>query len=113
MSDMIERVSAAIYQSLMGMREISTDTLARAAIEAMREPTEEMVEAGVRSEWGGTLGSRVANSYRDMVSIALSQDTLQSSSSAEPPRVADAQAGEVIDPLTVASPAASITSGAE
>jgi hypothetical protein len=96
MSDMIERVAKALckrdviaarlwwgqphqeqsindYVGLIGWKGYMSE--ACAAIEAMREPTAEMIDAGVRSEWGGTLGTRVANSYRDMIDAALSQDT--------------------------------------
>jgi hypothetical protein len=45
--------------------------LARAAIEALREPTEEMVEAGVTAETGRTLGERVTNCHRAMIDSIL------------------------------------------
>lgn len=83
---MIERIGMAIARHLHKDADYGLDGetafesrradfigMARAAIEAMREPTDEMIDAGVRSEWGGTLGSRVANSYRDMIDAALSQ----------------------------------------
>ena len=47
------------------------DEMARAALEAMREPTDEMVEAGVTADHGKTLGQRVTNSHRAMIDKAL------------------------------------------
>lgn len=44
---------------------------ARAAIEAMREPTDEMIEAGVTAEHGKTLGTRVTFEYQAMINAAL------------------------------------------
>jgi len=83
-SIMIERVAKAICGAFWEMSDEEWDGLhadsiirchailqARAAIEAMREPDEEMIDAGVRADWGGTLGSRVAISYRDMIDEAL------------------------------------------
>lgn len=44
---------------------------ARAAIEAMLNPTDAMIEAGVNAEYGGTLGSRAANCFNAMIDAAL------------------------------------------
>lgn len=47
--DMIEKVAKAIFDAMDvtdGLDSSSADRYARAAIEAMREPTQEMVEAG-------------------------------------------------------------------
>jgi hypothetical protein len=49
MSEMVDRVAAAIRPLLYGsdlMADSEVGDIARAAIEAMREPTEAMVEAG-------------------------------------------------------------------
>jgi len=35
-----------------------------------KEATEVMIDAGVAAEWGGTLGSRVANCYRAMLAAS-------------------------------------------
>lgn len=74
--------------------------IARAAIEALREPTPEMVQVGVDDILSGpgisayaTWPDLVADRYRRMISAALSQDTLHSSSSAEPPRGPTLKAG--------------------
>jgi hypothetical protein len=86
---MVERVARALYAIRMetadgaGLHEPyvwETDNNAyrehclreaRAAIEAMREPTEAMVEAGVSAETGKTLGDRVSNCYAAMIDAAL------------------------------------------
>jgi hypothetical protein len=44
---------------------------ARAAIEAMKPPTEAMIEAGVAADHGSTLGERVTNCHEAMISAAL------------------------------------------
>lgn len=88
--------------------------IARAAIEAMREPTEMMSRAGMKSiqAWedndpnGILMDFRELSCWRAMIDAALSQDTLHSSSSAEPPSVADAQAGGDHGPSHGASPSA-------
>ena len=46
MTDMIERVAVAINQAMLLHDDYDPDLLARAAIAAMREPTEEMLTAG-------------------------------------------------------------------
>lgn len=46
MTNMIERVAKAINDTMLQHGDYKPDELARAAIAAMREPTEEMVEAG-------------------------------------------------------------------
>lgn len=47
MSEMVERVTTAIAMELYGSEEVWTRA-ARAAIAAMREPTEDMLAAGAR-----------------------------------------------------------------
>jgi hypothetical protein len=74
MAEMIERVSAAIERiieerpmveaSPAVIRKLVADKVARAAIEAMREPTEAMEEAGFGSEWH-------VKSYQAMIDDAL------------------------------------------
>lgn len=79
---MVEKVAIAIYKKRNGVlcRPWSILTThdktpymddARAAIAAMREPTEEMVDAGVTAEHGETLGHRVTNSHYAMIDKAL------------------------------------------
>jgi len=57
MNEMIERVAKAIKDSDSYQDYKDYKGYARAAIEAMREPTEEMIEAGggVISEWNGDM----------------------------------------------------------
>jgi len=57
-----------------GMSEEDADTLATAALEAMREPSEEMVKAGL-SRGGGfaSAGNRMCNGYRGMIDAALNE----------------------------------------
>lgn len=43
------------------------------ALEAIREPSKAMIEAGVTADTGETLGERVANAYRSMIDAALSE----------------------------------------
>jgi len=63
--DMIERVAVAINQAMLLRDDYDPDFLARAAIEAMREPTKKMIEAGF---WEG---SASPNIYRAMINAAL------------------------------------------
>lgn len=100
MSEMIERVARALARSEGGTlltgsqskatREFGWDpshsyvekyveahwkehvNAAHFAIEAMREPTEAMIEAGVTADTGNTLGYRVFSAYRAMLDAALS-----------------------------------------
>lgn len=69
MSEMIERVAKAIMQSHQEDRSLGPDEhegvpcyysrMAHAAIEAMREPTEAMADAGLGSmDWDDDLGER-------------------------------------------------------
>lgn len=116
---MIQRVGAAI--KLAGDYWLPGEThaayherVARAAIEAM--PFERLIiNAYLRGvEWNEEnpldreYRFKAAEDYADnALSAALSQNTLHSSSSAEPPRVADARAGGDHDVLPIgASPSA-------
>lgn len=69
MTDMIERVAQAIFakdpESLFTIHQARV--YARAAIAAMREPTERMKEAGF---WEG---SASPNNYRTMIDAALEE----------------------------------------
>lgn len=89
--DMIERVARATfhaecephqeetgYGSVWGWLDVMPSvrerhlSIARAAIGAMLEPTEAMIEAGVTADHGKTLGERVTNCHTAMISAALS-----------------------------------------
>ncbi len=58
--DMIERVADAIKANLFEDR--SLNDVARAAIEAMREPTRAMVDAGTSADWVGENEGRAGRS---------------------------------------------------
>lgn len=72
--DMVERVSVAILSRVPAAYRMSPDEaeeLARAAMEAMRLPTEEMVQS---VEWyftNGGKGQRLRDLYTVMVDVAL------------------------------------------
>ena len=69
MTDMIEIVAKAIHdQQADDFRK-----KARAAIEAMREPTEAMHEAANR-EWDGRMSFRVTGAWQAMIAAALKQE---------------------------------------
>jgi len=57
---MIERVARAIYEDISaGADDMESCIIAaRAAIEAMREPTDSMVKAGIKREVGWEYGER-------------------------------------------------------
>lgn len=70
---MVERVKASIAALLPAERPDYVAEVARAAIEAMREPTDQMIHAG----WGGQTDSEVARQitlsvWHAMVDKALS-----------------------------------------
>lgn len=82
MSEMIERVARAICragmsgpkdhlnkQENLNWRKFEIE--ARAAIEAMREPTNAMVEASNR-EWDGRMSHRSSGAWQAMIDAALS-----------------------------------------
>jgi hypothetical protein len=64
MTEMIERVAKAILDAMDitdGLDASAADRYARAAIEAMREPTDQMCEAGYSAgtgDWGGRYDNR-------------------------------------------------------
>lgn len=83
MSDMITRVAKAICVASghpwefagSGYRETCID-FARAALDAMREPTPEMVSAGMGEvPEDGSEYEDVEDAWRAMIDAALSQDT--------------------------------------
>jgi len=81
MSEMVERVAEAIRDRRTqadfhavkdGHWIIDHDKeLARAAIEAMREPTLPMVAAAVKRDWKGETDPTWAEGYRAMIDAAL------------------------------------------
>lgn len=78
MSEMVERVADAILsvspiRISMGIRL----SMARAAIAAMREPTEDMIDAAVMSGSGQrrTLGERIKEEHQAMITEALDGDS--------------------------------------
>lgn len=80
MSEMIERVAKAIFASDMKWAPVLEHQFeenkivylkaARAAIEAMREPTEIMIEASNR-EWDGRMSHRSSGAWQAMIDAAL------------------------------------------
>lgn len=79
MSDMVEKVKAALIaedEATGSERHLKYwDDLARAAIKALREPTEEMLKAGTDAvDDGETYGCRAKaeGAYYDMLHAALS-----------------------------------------
>lgn len=76
--EMIERVARAIEATMFAPHELPiTGELhkryleaARAAIKAMREPTDEMVEASNR-EWDGRISHRSSGAWQAMIDAAL------------------------------------------
>lgn len=83
MSEVIERVARALYVKEWGdiykWEDNTTDQpywcdQARAAIEALREPTPEMIDAGQRTECEhGEMNCGAAAAWRAMLSAALEQ----------------------------------------
>lgn len=83
MNNMIERVRDAILASMDltdSLDEIAAETYARAAIAAMREPTEEMIEAAKATQperISGALGVPrhvgLAETYSLMIDAALKE----------------------------------------
>ena len=77
MSEMIERVARRIAEhetgSVLNWR--TFEGTAIAAIEAMREPTEAMIEAGFRApERGMNMGQHAAATWDAMISASLQTD---------------------------------------
>lgn len=86
MADMIEKAARAQYEhymeGLIGCCEPSWSDLPDShklrmvssfakGLEALRDPSEAMVDAGVTAPFGGTMGSRVTNSYQAMIDEIL------------------------------------------
>ena len=70
MDSMIERVRLAL-ETRWGQRPPAKwDDMARVAIEAMREPTPEMVAASNR-EWDGRMSHRSTGAWQAMIGAAL------------------------------------------
>jgi len=70
MSEMIERVAKAIYEAMDlsdGLDGTAAKTYARAAIEAMREPTEAMLNASYLTSWDAD------EVWKDMIDAALQE----------------------------------------
>jgi hypothetical protein len=87
MSEMVERVARAIakarHPGLTWPTKSDPEYIqtvhtylrdARAAIEAMREPTEEMIKASNR-EWDGRMSHRSSGAWQVMIDAALKETT--------------------------------------
>ena len=97
-TEMVERVARALYaatpfkQAEGGYHEQSDVyrrsclLLARAAIEAMREPTEAMVDAFVWYGHGKTIGDVARIGWQSMIDAALSGQDLDQDAAAPPAR---------------------------
>lgn len=76
MTDMIERVALALFKDRWPDDEWTPQVRedyrghARAGIEAMREPTEKMIEASNR-EWDGRMSYRSSGAWQAMIDAAL------------------------------------------
>ena len=73
MTDMIERVAKAINDTMLQHGDYKPDELARAAIAAMREPTEDMVEAG----YSDAMAEDAKATFTAMIDAALECSTKQ------------------------------------
>tara|TARA_R110000868_G_scaffold309027_1_gene570439 strand:- start:3353 stop:3583 length:231 start_codon:yes stop_codon:yes gene_type:complete len=73
MTDMIERVAKAINDTMLQHGDYKPDELARAAIAAMREPTEDMVEAG----YYDAMAEDAKATFTAMIDAALECSTKQ------------------------------------
>ena len=72
MSGMVERVKRALEPYLHDMITLEArEAAARAAIEAMREPTEAMVKAGIDFDRGHCSTERLVGILRAMIDAAL------------------------------------------
>jgi hypothetical protein len=75
MSEMVERVARAIETKLDGfgtghyLGHEDLQVIARAAIEAMREPTQFMLDD--EAVWANSLGEDALNTWRSMIDAAL------------------------------------------
>jgi hypothetical protein len=77
MTDMIERVAVAINQAMLLHDDYDPDLLARAAIAAMREPTEDMGGAAVTDHDNHAYHMSsyhcVTEAWRNMIDAALGE----------------------------------------
>lgn len=71
--DMVEKVAKAINDTMLNYGDYKPIGLARAAIAAMREPTDEMLDAATRSEGDGNLETDARNTYHAMIDAALEE----------------------------------------
>ena len=65
----LERFFAEHEDGLM----VEAQDEADAVLDAMREPTERMIEGGVTADHGGTLGSRTIKCWQAMIDAAISE----------------------------------------
>lgn len=73
---MIEKIMRSMRDTglMDGMSDEDCDTLATASLEAMREPTNDMVREGAKGYFGfASVGNRVCNGWRKMVDAALNE----------------------------------------
>lgn len=73
---MIDKIIRAMQDTglIDGMSMEDADTLATAALEAMREPTNDMVREGAKGYFGfASVGNRVCNGWRKMIDAALNE----------------------------------------
>jgi len=76
MTDLLSRISKAMQESPAWPAVFDAGTaqeLARVAVEAMREPTDAMISAGVEARNKPGSGASVSITYRAMIDAALSQ----------------------------------------
>lgn len=66
MSEMIERVAKALFVACQEIKPSAFDHMAKAAIEAMREPTEKMI-------WSTNIGPKAEFIYQSMIDAALKE----------------------------------------
>jgi len=70
-----EGLNISVWHSALSSRDRNEyRKVARAAIEAMREPTKEMLEAGQKA-WASDPQKKVATLYRAMIDAALSEQS--------------------------------------
>lgn len=69
MSEMVERVATAIEARVSQPGQCSYQDMARATFEAMREPTEAMIEAA----WADALAEDAKGVWQEMIDEALKE----------------------------------------
>lgn len=75
MTEMLERMISAMHEAKQ-KRSATKEDVARAALEALREPTPEMVDAAVcgpRSE-NRTVETAITDTWSNMISAAMGED---------------------------------------